>query len=176
MGRMLQALEAVSRWLNHAGTLLIVAAMLLITSDVIGRGLGSPVRGVPEMVGASIIAIVFLQLAHALRAGRMIRSDSFLVFLGRRRPALAHALEGIFALAGTVLFAATAYAAYPLVIESIRAETFIGVSGYFTMPIWPVKLVVVVGCVLVLLVYLQLAWEKMLLAARGAPWVGDVLA
>lgn len=167
------ALDGVSRWLNHAGTLLIVAAMLLITSDVIGRGLGSPVRGVPEMVGASIIAIVFLQLAHALRSGRMIRSDSFLVFLGRRRPAYAHALESVFALAGCVLFAATAYAAYPLVIEAVKAETFIGVSGYFTMPIWPVKLVVVVGCVLVLLVYLRLAFDKARQAAMGAPWVGD---
>ncbi|MSQ20287.1 MAG: TRAP transporter small permease subunit, partial [Betaproteobacteria bacterium] len=168
-----RALDAISRWLNHAGTLLIVAAMVLITSDVIGRGMGSPVRGVPEMVGASIIAIVFLQLAHSLRSGRMIRSDSFLVFLGRRRPAYAHALESVFALAGSVLFAATAYAAYPLVIEAIKAETFIGVSGYFTMPIWPVKLVVVVGCVLVLLVYLRLAYDKASQAMACAPWVGD---
>jgi TRAP-type mannitol/chloroaromatic compound transport system permease small subunit len=171
---MTRVLDRVSLAFNHFGTLLIVAAMLLVVSDVIGRGMGSPVRGVPEMVGASIVAIVFLQLGNALRAGRMIRSDSLLHWIGRRGPRAAHAVEALFALAGATLFAAISYAAIPLVREAISAGTFIGVSGYFTMPIWPVKLVVVIGCILAILQYLRLAWEKLAAARQGEPWQGDV--
>ncbi len=171
---MTRLLDRVSLAFNHFGTLLIVAAMLLVVSDVIGRGMGSPVRGVPEMVGASIVAIVFLQIGNALRAGRMIRSDSLLHWIGRRGPRAAHAVEALFALAGAALFAAISYAAIPLVREAISAGTFIGVSGYFTMPIWPVKLVVVIGCILAILQYLRLALEKLAAARQGEPWQGDV--
>jgi TRAP-type mannitol/chloroaromatic compound transport system permease small subunit len=170
----IRLLDRISLGFNHVGTLLIVAAMLLVVSDVIGRGMGTPVRGVPEMVGASIVAIVFLQIANALRAGRMIRSDSMLHWLGRRHPRTAHLIEALFALAGAVLFAAILYAAVPLVREAINAGTFIGVSGYFTMPIWPVKSVVIVGCVLAILQYLRLAWEKVGAAKADLTWHGDV--
>ncbi len=171
MGR---ALDALSRGFNHFGTLLIVAAMLLVSADVISRDLfNQPVRGVPEMVGASIVAIVFLQIAHALRSGRMIRSDSLLGVLARRKPGAAHAVEALFALLGAVLFATIVYAAVPLVLEAIKAGTFIGASGFFTMPIWPVKTVVVVGCVLMTLQYLRLAWDKWRMALAGVPWTSD---
>lgn len=169
-----RALDALSRGFNHCGTLLIVAAMLLVSADVLSRDLfNQPVRGVPEMVGASIVAIVFLQIAHALRSGRMIRSDSLLGVLARRNAVLAHASEALFALLGAVLFATIVYAAIPLVLEAIKAGTFIGASGFFTMPIWPVKAVVVIGCVLMTLQYLRLAWDKLRAARSGAAWSGD---
>jgi TRAP-type mannitol/chloroaromatic compound transport system permease small subunit len=171
---MTRLLDRISLGFNHAGTLLIVAAMLLVVSDVIGRGMGSPVRGVPEMVGASIVAIVFLQIANALRAGRMIRSDSMLHWLGRRQPRTAHLIEALFAVTGASFFAAILYAAIPLVREAVNAGTFIGVSGYFTMPIWPVKSVVVIGCLLAILQYLRLAWEKFAAANANEAWHGDV--
>lgn len=169
-----RTLDALSRGFNHFGTLLIVAAMLLVSADVLSRDLfNQPVRGVPEMVGASIVAIVFLQISHALRSGRMIRSDSLLGVLARRNPGMAHGFEAVFALLGAVLFATIVYSAVPLVHEAIKAGTFIGASGFFTMPIWPVKAVVVIGCVLMTLQYLRLAWDKLQTARTGAPWTGD---
>lgn len=172
-----RALDALSRGCNHFGTLLIVAAMLLVSADVISRDVfNQPVRGVPEMVGASIVAIVFLQIAHALRSGRMIRSDSLLAILARRNPRMAHMSEALFALLGAVLFATIVYAAVPLVLEAVKAGTFIGASGFFTMPIWPVKVVVVIGCVLMTLQYLRLALDKWRMACGGSAWTGDVSA
>ena len=171
---MTRLLDRITVAFNHLGTALIIIAMLLVVSDVIGRGAGNPVRGVPEMVGASIVAIVFLQIANALRASRMIRSDSMLHWLGQRNPRAAHLIEALFALAGAVLFGAIIYAAIPLVQAAIQAETFIGISGYFTMPIWPVKLVVVIGCALMILQYLRLAWEKIAAALSRDAWQGDV--
>lgn len=172
---MIRLLDRLSRGLNHLGTLLIVLAMLLVAADVFARGLfNSPIRGVPEMVGTSIVAIVFLQIPHALARGRMIRSDSLLHVLGKRSPAIAHALEAIFGVLGIVLFGAIVYAALPLVAQAIQARTFIGVQGFFTMPIWPVRVVIVVGCMLMALQYLRLCVDKARLAKRGAAWQGDV--
>ena len=65
--------------LNIAGTLLIVGVMILVNSDVIGRGMfNAPISGVPEIVSMSIVAIVFLQVAQAFRKGRLTRSEAFI--------------------------------------------------------------------------------------------------
>lgn len=168
-----RALALVTRICNHAGTLLIVVAMLLVTLDVIGRALGSPVRGVPEMVGTAIVAIVFLQVPHALAAGRMIRSDALLQWVARRGPGAAFAIEGVFALVGAVFFGLIIVAAVPLVNEAWKAGTFLGVSGYFTMPVWPVKVVLVAGCVLAAIQYLVLAFERFARVRSGEPWRVD---
>ena len=49
--------------------------MVLINIDVFSRYLfNAPVTGVPLVITLSIIAIVFLQLAAALRGGRVTRS------------------------------------------------------------------------------------------------------
>ena len=50
--------------MNAIGTLWIFMLMLLISADVLGRELlGTPIRGVTEIISLSIVAIVFLQLA-----------------------------------------------------------------------------------------------------------------
>ena len=61
-------IDRITMGLNVLGTLLIVALMILINSDVIGRQVFlSPISGVPEMVSLSIVAIVFLQVGQAFR-------------------------------------------------------------------------------------------------------------
>ena len=90
--------------LNALGTLWIVALMLLINTDVLGRNLlGAPVRGVTELVSLSIVGIVFLQLADTLHSGRITRADVLLHGLQRTRPVLAAALHAAFHLVGAVL-------------------------------------------------------------------------
>ncbi|MBT4116104.1 MAG: TRAP transporter small permease subunit, partial [Rhodospirillaceae bacterium] len=62
--------------LNAIGTAWIFVLMLAINADVFSRFLfNAPLSGVPLIVEMSIIAIVFLQLAAALRGGRLTRSD-----------------------------------------------------------------------------------------------------
>ena len=69
--------QRLTQALNALGTLWIVALMLLINADVLGRDLlGTPVRGVTELVSLSIVGIVFLQLADTLATGRMTRADA----------------------------------------------------------------------------------------------------
>ena len=62
--------------LNSAGSVLILAIVVLINLDVFSRFLfNNPIDGVTELVELSIVAIVFLQLADAVRNGRLTRSD-----------------------------------------------------------------------------------------------------
>ena len=80
-------IDRITMGLNVIGTLLILALMILINSDIIGREVFlSPVSGVPEMVSMSIVAIVFLQVGQAFRMGRFTRTDALIDALERSVP------------------------------------------------------------------------------------------
>lgn len=165
-----QIVDRLTMALNVAGTLLIVALMILINSDVIGRGLfEAPISGVPEMVSMSIVAIVFLQVAQAFRMGRFTRTDAVLNALSKRAPRAKAALELAFCLAGFGIISVLLYASYPLFIKSWDRGTYVGTVGDFIAPVWPVKLVILIGCMALLL---QLAMAT--ISAAIAMWhAGD---
>ena len=57
--------------LNAAGVVWVFALMFLICADIAARTLfDDPIAGVTEMVSLSLVACVFLQLAHAVLHGR----------------------------------------------------------------------------------------------------------
>lgn len=139
--------DAVTAALNVVGTLLIVAIMVLVNADVIGRGaFNAPVSGVPEIVSMSIVAIVFLQVAHTFRMGRLTRTDAVLNFIKARSMRLYAAVELLFSLAAITLIWQLFSASKPLFVKSWVRGTFEGTIGDFTAPIWPVKLVILIGC------------------------------
>lgn len=143
---LLKALDALTQALNVAGTLLIVALMVLIGADVTGRALfGAPLSGVPEIVTLSIVAIVFLQSPAALRAGRMTRSDGVIEALRRASPLAAALLETLFDLAAMAILFVLVKSTWPLFVRAYEKGDFIGAIGDFTAPTWPVKAVIVVG-------------------------------
>ncbi|MDA8869884.1 TRAP transporter small permease [Rhizobiaceae bacterium] len=146
IGRVLRALDAATQALNIAGTILIVGIMLLIGADVLSRNLfNAPLAGVPEMVALSIVAIVFLQVPQALRAGRFTRSTAVLGAISSARPRVGRAFEYTFDVLAIFLLSALLYASWPLFTQSWLRNTFVGAVGDFTAPVWPVKLVIVVG-------------------------------
>ena len=139
-------LHRLIRGLNALGTLWIVALMLLINSDVLGRNLlGAPVRGVTELVSLSIVGIVFLQLADTLHSGRFTRAEVLLDRLKRSRPAGAALLQAAFHGVGALLMAVILWAAWAPLVESVRIREYVGAIGDFTAPVWPVRLIMLVG-------------------------------
>ncbi|WP_146346547.1 TRAP transporter small permease subunit [Phaeobacter marinintestinus] len=139
--------DVITGALNVVGTLLIIVIMLLVNSDVIGRGaFNAPVSGVPEMVSMSIVAIVFLQIAQTFRKGRLTRSEAILTFVGARAPKLRDLTEVVFAAAAAALIWIIFWASLPLFRKAWVRNTFEGTVGDFTAPIWPVKLVILIGC------------------------------
>ena len=78
--------------LNGAGVVWAFALMFLISADITARTVfDDPIAGVTEMVSLSLVACVFLQLAHAVLHGRLMRVEMFLAPLERRAPAAANA-------------------------------------------------------------------------------------
>lgn len=160
--------------LNVIGTLLILAIMLLVNADVIGRGFfNHPISGVPEMVSLSIVAIVFLQVAQTFRMGRLTRAEAILNFVKRRWPRVLALIELIFSLSAIFLMMQLLLASQPLFMKAWTRNTFEGTIGDFTAPIWPVKLVILIGCVALiiqLIIYAIGAVFDLLQASNG----GDV--
>jgi TRAP-type C4-dicarboxylate transport system permease small subunit len=162
-------LHRLMRAMNALGTLWIAALMLLINVDVIGRNLfASPLPGVPEMVALSIVGIVFLQLADTLREGRFTRADILLDRLARSAPRAHDALHALFHGVGAALMLVILWASWEPLAESVRIREYVGAIGAFQAPVWPVRLITLLGLAATALCYALLAVADLRrLAARG---------
>ncbi len=146
--------------LNNVGTVLIFALMVMINLDVFSRFLfNAPIDGVTELVELSIVAIVFLQLGDAVRAGRLTRSDGLFSRLMDSRPRVAHWLGAMFDFAGALFFIAIILGSTPRFLDAWQRGYFSGNKGIVVIPVWPVRLIIVVGAATVVLVFLGLAWK-----------------
>ncbi|MEX0407360.1 TRAP transporter small permease [Aquibium sp. LZ166] len=150
--------------MNAVGTIWIIGLMLLINADIFGRGaLNAPIAGVPELVAFSIVGIVFLQLAHTLRSGSMTRSDVLLNVLERRAPRVRSALLAFFHLVGGLLMAMIAWKFWASVAAAwLHPErNFMGNPGFFTIPQWPLFILVFLGIVATAVQFLLTAWNDL---------------
>lgn len=166
-----------SRWsfggltavLSAIGTGWILVLMLLICADVLGRDLFTkPIPGVPEMVAFSIVGIVFLQLAQTLRSGGLTRSDVLLGGILARHPRVGHALEVFFSLVGCALFLLITRTTWPLMIQTYNDDEYYGNIGVIQLPVWALKLIIIVGSVAMAIQFLIIAWQSARVVG-GAP-------
>ncbi|MGI6852899.1 TRAP transporter small permease [Mesorhizobium sp. 1B3] len=67
-------LHKVLERLNLLSSIGILLLMTLISADVIGRQLGHPLAGVPELVRFAVVCMFWLQMAYVLRAGGHLRT------------------------------------------------------------------------------------------------------
>jgi TRAP-type C4-dicarboxylate transport system permease small subunit len=147
MSLLLRAYTRTLLLLNSVGTVWIFLLMLVIVTDVIGRtAFTRPLPGVPELVSLSIVAIVFLQLPHALRSGRITRVETLSDWLATRAPRFGASLQGVYSLLGAALFIALFVALQPLFERAWVNNDYVGVEGYITYPVWPVRLFMLIGC------------------------------
>ena len=144
--------------LNALGSVWIFVLMLLICADATGRTFfTSPIYGVNELIELSIVGIIFLQLADATRKKRLTRSDGCFNILARKYPLLARTIGFCFSLLSMLFMAIILYGSYPLLMESIEYGYYVGEEGIATFPVWPVKLVILIGCSLTFLQFLVFA-------------------
>lgn len=154
--------------LNGLGSLLIALVMLLMCADVLLRNtFNRPVDGVAELVAASIVVIVFLQLPSALRHGRMSRVELCQEPLMRRWPRLGLGLRALFAVGGVLACALIATATWPQVLRAIARDEFLGVRGLVSFASWPLHGVVLLGAALTALQYALLAWQDLSAMVRA---------
>ena len=147
--------------LNSVGTTWIFVLMLVINVDVLSRFLfNAPIQGVAEIVELSIVGIVFLQISDAVRAGRLTRSDGLYLQILKRRPLIGRVLGVVFDLAGSAFFIFILLGAVPRLIEAWERGYFAGNEGLFVVPVWPIRLILVIGCIVVAVQFALLAWRN----------------
>lgn len=146
--------DKVIRTLNGIGTLWILALLLLINADVLGRNLfNHPISGVIEMIELSMVAIVFLQLGDATRVGRLTRSDGFFGLILLKRPRIGYVMGAIFDFLGALFMFLILYGSWPLFRNAWVRDYYVGNEGLLTIPVWPVKLILLIGTVITLALF-----------------------
>ncbi len=153
--------DTITSVMNSIGTAWVFVLLIIINLDIFRRFLfNQPIRGVPEIVSLSIVALVFLQIAHTLKVGRLTRSETLLNILRDKFPAVAQIVEGVFNIIGALLFAVIFKGSTPMFVKAWRIDEYVGAEGDFMLSVWPVKLIILIGCAAGFIQYLLLAFEN----------------
>jgi C4-dicarboxylate transporter DctM subunit len=174
--RCARGLAALALGMNSVGTLWVFALMFLICADVAGRYLfGAPIKGAAEMVGYSIVAAVFLQMASTLHAGRFTRVELVIEPLETGRPAAGFTFGAVSKLLGAAVFAVIVWGTWPKLRDAWATGEITGTPGVFTFVIWPFLAVVVLGAALTAAEFAVQAVDaaRRAVGAWGRPAPGD---
>ena len=160
--------DIVTSTMNSIGTAWVFILLIMINLDIFSRFLFNfPIRGVPEIVSLSIVGLVFMQIAHTLKVGRLTRSETLLNWLRSRYPGFAHFLGGIFHLVGAVLFVIIFRGSVPMFVKAWEIGEYVGAEGDFMAPVWPVKLIILIGSVAAMIQFLLLAYRDFKLISQA---------
>jgi TRAP-type C4-dicarboxylate transport system permease small subunit len=148
---MLDDLNArVVRVLLAGAAVIIFLLGFLVCADVIGRAFfNSPVKGTPEMVSMSIVIICFLLAGYSVQSGGMIYTDVVSGAFGARGIAAAQLLSAVL---GIAFFGLIVWGSYEPMLHAIRSGEYEG-EGALRVPVWPARIVVVLGATLVIASY-----------------------
>jgi len=137
-------------WLLAGGAGALVAAIAtLINVDILARAFFQrPLRGVAELVTIAMPAIVFLALPWAGQRGALMRAGVVARHLDMLHDARGRVLENLFELVALIAALAIGMVTAPLLWRAWIDDEFLGVAGDFTVPSWPAKFAVVLGCTL----------------------------
>jgi len=139
---------------NVVGTLAVLMLVVILNVDVIARSVfNAPLKGSYEIVQLAVVLIVFLQLADVVRVDRLTRSDGFLNLLHRRNPGLTANLRRVINAISAIFMGLIAYIMFPEFIKMWGTQDFFGIPGLFTVPWWPIKLVIACGSALSCLIF-----------------------
>ena len=154
--------------LNSVGTVWIFALMIIINWDLTGRAIfNSPLVGVAVIVQFSIVSIVFLQVSHTLRSGRITRNEFIQARFSKQYPRAVCILRAIFNIVGAVMFALLFWQSYPLLTKALRRGEYFGNEFVFTLPTWPTKVLILVGCAALVIQFLRMAFVEFRTAAKN---------
>jgi TRAP-type C4-dicarboxylate transport system permease small subunit len=141
--------------LNSLGTLWTFALVLLICVDVLFRSfLNKPIAGVSDIASASMVAIIYLQIAAGINNRRLTRADVLIDVIGSYSQRARSILEAVFDCVGIAVFALISWAAFGHLRMSHDEGDYFGIDGVFTLIRWPFWSILVLGCVVSALTFL----------------------
>ena len=141
--------------------LMVVAAAwafglaFLVMGNIIGRYVfDSPVYGTAEMVAASIVIIVFLQVGYAIRSRSMLMADFLVIHLPDK---VQRILLAFGYLLGAAFFLMIITGGWEESILSYVEGEYEG-EGALRVPSWPARWTVLIGSGLAMINYLVMAY------------------
>jgi TRAP-type C4-dicarboxylate transport system permease small subunit len=148
---MLQDLNArIVRLLLAAAAVIIFLLGFIVCIDIFGRAIfNSPLKGTPEIVSMSIVIICFLLAGYAVQSGSMIYTDVFSAMFGVRGRAFAQLLSAVL---GILFFGFIVWGSYEPTLHAWISGEYEG-EGALRVPVWPARVVVVIGSILVVISY-----------------------
>ncbi|MFC4174017.1 TRAP transporter small permease [Microvirga sp. GCM10011540] len=155
-------------WISKA--LLVLASLLafllsfVVVADVVGRvAFNSPLKGTPELVSSSIVIICYLQAVYAILSGGMMQVDAVTAHL----PVRIRAALGIAScILGIALFGIIFWGSIDGFSHAFESGEYEG-EGALRVPMWPVRLAVLVGSGLAAVAYILLAARQVSAARRN---------
>lgn len=154
--------------MNALGTMIIIALMVLICADVVGRNLlATSLPGVIELAELGIVSLVFLQIADTLRSGQLMRSDVLINTINAKFPRLGALMNLCFDATGAVLFYFIAHGAFERFTDAWTRGFYLGNQGSFTAPTWPMELCVAVGSGLMCLLFIANAIRQIVRVVKA---------
>lgn len=128
------------------GTVLIGVLMFIICADIVARNaMGASLPLVSEGGALLVVTLVALQLAATVRAGRLARTEVFIVPFSELFPRGGMVLTAAFDLVGAVVLGLIAWASIRVVEKDVAAGEFIGITGMATLPTWPFRVLILAG-------------------------------
>lgn len=146
-----------------AAWLLILAFVILY--DVIGRAVfNSPFLGAREILGNSVVAILFLQVPLAIHRGNMLRTTLIYDLAGRNGKRI---INIITFLLGVGFFVAMGVGGWDDMITGWRIREFEGI-GALELPVYPIRTMAVFLSFFGAVIYLAMVAEIISDWIRGA--------
>lgn len=128
------------------GTVLIGVLMIIICADILARNIwGGSLPLVSEGGALLVVTLTALQLGATVRAGRLARTEVFILPFTESFPRAGAVLEGLFDLTGAVVLGMIAWASLRVVEKDVGAAEFIGITGIATLPTWPFRVLILAG-------------------------------
>lgn len=147
--------DRLSKFLMVAAAIWTFGLAFLVMGNIIGRTVfDSPIYGTPEIVAASIVIVVFLQVGYAIRSRSMLKAD-FLVLL--LPSGVQKVLLTIGYLLGAAFFLMIITGGWEESVLSYVEGEFEG-EGALRVPSWPARWTVLFGSVLAMINYLVMAY------------------
>ena len=151
-------IQSLTRALNSLAAVWLVALAAIILYDVVGRSMfDAPFLGAHEIVGNSVVGILFLQIPNAIRSGGMTRTTLIYDKVG---PWGQIAISSLANLAGLVFFAAIAIGGWGDMVTGWRIGEYEGI-GALEVPVYPIRTLTVFMSILAGFVYLLLLHDTM---------------
>jgi TRAP-type C4-dicarboxylate transport system permease small subunit len=154
--------QRLTQALNSLAAVWLVSLAVIILYDVVGRGVfDAPFLGAHEIIGNSVVGILFLQIPNAVRSGGMARTTLIYDKVG---PLGRAGISGLANLAGVIFFTAIAVGGWGDMVTGWRIGEYEGI-GALEVPVYPIRTLTVFMSVLAAFVYLLLLRDA--LTRRG---------